>query len=123
MQEILRACLRVEGILYEGLGRSVRLGIVRGARVRVPPGAVGLRRRPCLGGPVRLLTVNKRTGLPPHPHNLQGAAQGEIAETQKPDPGPRQEHEETDRGTATGFYESVSPRRPPCSILHPHRIM
>ena len=97
MQEILRACLRVEGILYEGLGRSVRLGIVRGARVRVPPGAVGLRRRPCLGGPVRLLTVNKRTGLPPHPHNLQGAAQGEIAETQKPDPGPRQEYEEGPR--------------------------
>jgi hypothetical protein len=55
MQEILRACLRVEGILYEGLGRSVRLGIVRVARVRVPSGAVGLRRRPCLGESARLL--------------------------------------------------------------------
>jgi hypothetical protein len=64
MQEILRACQRVEGILYEGLGRSGRLGIVRVARVRVPSGAGGLRRRPCLGEPARLLRmVSKRVRL------------------------------------------------------------
>ena len=45
----LACATRVEGILYEGRGRSVRLGIVRVARVRVPSGAVGLRRKPCLG--------------------------------------------------------------------------
>ena len=58
--------MHVEGILNEGLGRSVRLGIVRVARVQVLPGKVGSRRRLCLGGPVQLLTVKKRTGLPSH---------------------------------------------------------
>ena len=95
MQEILRACLRVEGILYEGLGRSVRLGIVRVARVRVPSGAGGLRRRPCLGGPVRLLHGYKAYRSATSPSLPAGAGPGRIAEKQKPDPGPGQENEET----------------------------